>query len=146
MDEYIMRIMLNYDEYCRLLELKPLDAIESTQNYCIFDNNNIVDSACKNKTMLGEMNVRKTVLEHSNDIIVELSENTYLGTTDYELEIEYDPEVMRSAECLLNYYAEYIDLSLYGEYAIVFLERLKYAKTREQRFIERLSKTNLIDD
>lgn len=146
MDEYVMRIILNYDEYCRLLELKPLNAIESTQNYCIFDNSNIVDSACKNNTMLGEMNVRKTVLEHSNDIIVELSENTYLGTSDYELEIEYDPEVMRSAECLLNYYAEYIDLSLYGEYAVTFVDRLKSAKTKEQRFAERLSKTNIIYD
>ncbi len=134
MRECTMRIMLNYDEYCKLLDLRCENSKETNRELCFYE-------ACSNledARSLGEMNVRKTELSCSGDILASLSENTYLETADYELEIEYDPEVMRSAECLLNYYAEYIDDSLHGGFAMEFAERTRTAETKAARFLRKL--------
>ncbi len=134
MRECTMRIMLNYDEYCKLLELRCDNYKETNRELCFYE----ACSSLEDVRLLGEMNVRKTELVCSGDILASLSENTYLETVDYELEIEYDPEVMRSAECLLNYYAEYIDDSLRGEFATEFAERTRTAETKTTRFLRKL--------
>lgn len=134
MKECTMRIMLSYDEYCKLLELRCENSKETN---CVL----YFYKACSNledASFVGEMEVHKTKLSCSGDILASLSENTYLETVDYELEIEYDPEVMRSAECLLNYYAEYIDDSLRGEFATEFAERTRTAETKTTRFLRKL--------
>ena len=134
MRECTMRIMLNYEEYCKLLDLR---CESSKETNCVL----YFYEACANledARSLGEMKVHKTELVCSGDMLASLSENTYLETADYELEIEYDPEVMRSAECLLNYYAEYIDDSLRGEFATEFAERTRTAETKNARFLRKL--------
>ena len=134
MRECTMRIMLNYDEYCKLHDLRCESSKETNSALCFYE----ACSSLENARLIGEMKVHKTELVCSGDMLASLSENTYLETADYELEIEYDPEVMRSAECLLNYYAEYIDDSLRGEFATEFAERTRTAETKNARFLRKL--------
>lgn len=90
----------------------------------------------KNVRLYGEMKTQRTVLSDNNGVVATLDKNTYLGMTDYELEIEYEPERRREAECRLKYYGEYVDSTLRGEDAIEFASRRSQKRSKSARFFD----------
>ena len=90
----------------------------------------------KNVKLYGEMITHRTVLLNINSVVAALDKNTYLGTTDYELEIEYEPEQREEAERWLRYYADNVDSTLAGEDAVEFIFRLSKFKAKSARFFD----------
>ena len=90
----------------------------------------------KNVKLYGEMITHRTVLLNINSVVVTLDKNTYLGTTDYEFEIEYEREQREEAERWLRYYADYVDSTLAGEDEAEFIFRLSKSKAKSARFFD----------
>lgn len=69
-------------------------------------------------------------------ITVCFDKNTYLGTVDYELEIEYSPEKKQEAEDLLIIFANKLHDRWIIDDAMLFYLRGKYTKNKSSRFFE----------
>lgn len=80
---------------------------------------------------------RMTLFKDARCEIV-LDKNTYLGTTDYELEAEYLPEAEAYADALLSVIATRLSLGFAGLTPAAFLERCGEGESKSRRFFDRL--------
>lgn len=88
----------------------------------------------------GSLVTERTMIFSDSIVEVVLDKNTYLGTTDYELEIEYQPNFEKEADVELRKIAE----KLYNSVSDIntFCDRTKFCKSKSERFFKRLRCSN----
>lgn len=84
----------------------------------------------------GSLHTQRTSVDQYPGIKIELDKNTYLGITDYELEIEYTPEFKPSCELALNHIAELLKYPMFSQKYQAFISRVQKTKSKSQRFFE----------
>ncbi len=85
----------------------------------------------------GQLQTDRKEIKMPDGIKITLDKNSYLGTEDYELEIEYHPQLEQSCENILRTLVmkltnEDVDLLLND-----FYQRMKEANTKSERFFAR---------
>jgi len=73
------------------------------------------------------------IIFFSNSVIIMLDKNSYLGTIDYELEIEYEPCFEKQAEQTINFIAESLVSNNYIQSANEFCMK-KNTASKSSRF------------
>lgn len=181
--EYEKKILLTYEEYLAILNLKnkPCNSYIQTNYYYDTDNfemnergityrirekqgrykatiktHNVKKGKCnferyayvanKNDSVYfkndllklhGTLSTERTVYVPYDGIAVALDKNLYLGVVDYELEIEYLPELEFLIDSVLNYYATELHLSESHTDLEDFYFRVNNSKSKSERFFER---------
>lgn len=79
----------------------------------------------------------RTIIISNEACTVMLDKNTYLGTTDYELEIEYMPACEEQADSIIQDFVKVLTLSSKMFNKIEFMKKSKNSKNKSQRFFER---------
>lgn len=94
-----------------------------------------------NLSLQGVMQTHRKDILLSNGIRIAIDKNIYLGTEDYELEIEYDPLVENT--CSDTLHAVIMVLLKQGLDSSIedFHNRMKYSCTKSERFFAQKSKT-----
>ena len=93
--------------------------------------------AGKNVVLQGCMQTERMCIPMENSIVVMLDKNTYLGITDYEMEIEYHPRREQFCEEIIDELASKIVRYHSGMLAYDFMKRAKQSKSKSERFFER---------
>ena len=85
----------------------------------------------------GALKTERIVFVPHDGIAVALDKNLYLGVIDYELEVEYLPQIEFLIESVLGYYA--LELRYSGNHTSEeeFISRANNAKSKSHRFFER---------
>jgi uncharacterized protein YjbK len=82
----------------------------------------------------GVLSTRRTTLHKQQGIEVVLDQNTYLGTTDYELEIEYNPSMINNVDDILSCLADFLKSENCIANRSEFISRAKTCKSKAERF------------
>ncbi|MBO5968523.1 MAG: CYTH domain-containing protein [Clostridia bacterium] len=93
----------------------------------------------------GELVTKRCVLIKDATYEVVLDKNEYLGTTDYELEIEYLPNCEHNATKIIKYIAEILENNS-DQFIEEFILRTYQVKSKSKRFFERKKKLQLWDE
>lgn len=93
--------------------------------------------AGKGLTLQGSLQTERLSVSRYPGVRLDLDKNTYLGATDYELEVEYTPESTPLCTLTLNWLSEFLGYPLYTPAHQEFLLRAHEAKPKSQRFFER---------
>lgn len=91
----------------------------------------------------GCMETERIILSSLDGCEVALDKNTYLGITDYELEIEYTEDKKRYANNMLQTLASCISAELKDSFDRDFIKRINKSNSKSARFFKR--KEELID-
>ena len=87
-----------------------------------------------NLLLQGEMQtIRKDILM-PNGVLVSIDKNTYLGTEDYELEIEYNPVFEDYCKETLHAIVAILSKQNIGFSTEEFINRMKNSQTKSERF------------
>lgn len=134
---------------CRIREKEgeytaTIKAHQIQKQECSIENSKIVineydDSLFENMhvKLQGELKTERTILYQSNDLEAVLDKNTYLGVTDYELEIEYKSQTDEHAIYLLLLFANILHSSAVIKNVFEFYMRTYFAKSKSERFFKR---------
>ena len=90
-------------------------------------------------SLMGALITDRTTLFKDARCEIVLDKNTYLGTTDYELEAEYLPNEEAYADALLSAIATRISLGFAGLTPAAFLARCGKGRSKSRRFFDRLA-------
>lgn len=80
----------------------------------------------------GELTTERTILFSDGRCEVALDKNTYLGITDYEMEVEYIPEY---ENCAMNLIYQYMSI-LYPIKPLLHIISRRVSKSKSERFFE----------
>ncbi len=99
----------------------------------------------KDIKLQGNMITHRTVLYSTEEYEAVLDKNTYLGTTDYELEVEYTEKTEENALRFIERAKETLAM-LSGEITLESNEQRKRPKSKSERFFERLTDLRCRED
>ena len=91
-----------------------------------------------NVNLQGYLTTTRTVFYAGKGLEVVLDENTYLGTQDFELEIEYTCENANHADFVLRLLAMILHGPDKGGGAVDFCVRTRFSQSKSERFFERM--------
>lgn len=86
----------------------------------------------------GKLATERIIMYDDTECKMVLDKNEYLGTVDFELEVEYKKEYQRRAQVLIENIAECLASLGHSINANEFLSRAERSKSKSQRFIKRL--------
>lgn len=85
----------------------------------------------------GSLTTIRNTLYEDEDIKIVVDKNDYLGTVDYELEIEYHPHNSNNIDAIIKKMGEIISYSKKDLDLNEFCNRVQSADTKSQRFFNR---------
>lgn len=91
-----------------------------------------------NVNLQGYLTTTRTILYAGKGLEVVLDENTYLGTQDFELEIEYTCENANHADFVLRLLAVILHGPDKDGGAVDFCVRTRFSQSKSERFFERM--------
>jgi uncharacterized protein YjbK len=133
-----LRIRKKGDKYTATVKIHSVDSdcskelsreAESEYDTALFAGKNVVLQGC--------MQTERMCIPMENSIVVMLDKNTYLGMTDYEMEIEYHPRREQFCEEIIDELASKVVRYHSGMLAYDFMKRAEQSKTKSERFFER---------
>lgn len=106
------------------------------------------DSLFKNMDtrLHGKLVTERVTIYSNNKSEIVLDKNTYLGVSDYELEIEYSPEQEEYAKHLLRYIARILCCYHCQTDSDEFYNRTNISKSKSERFFERKKMLSLMQN
>lgn len=133
-----LRIRKKGDKYTATVKIHSVDSdcskelsheAESEYDTMLFAGKGVVLQGC--------MQTERMRIPMENSIVVMLDKNTYLGMTDYEMEIEYHPRREQFCEEIIDELASKIVRYHSGMLAYDFMKRAEQSKTKSERLFER---------
>ncbi len=94
----------------------------------------------------GKLETERLSVYLESGIVIVLDKNDYLGTTDYELEIEYPLGLGQEAYEQLNTIAIMLSESCCMRNEKAFIESSEHAASKSKRFFERLKNLRMEDE
>lgn len=85
----------------------------------------------------GKLTTTRTTMLYNHRVKVMIDKNTYLGVTDYELEVEYIPEEEKYAERIIRCLAQVVNSKIPQTDIEDFCKRTKKSKNKSERFFKR---------
>ena len=99
--------------------------VKNEYDACLFADSGMV--------LQGSLKTERASITRYPGIRIDIDKNTYLGFTDYELEIEYTPESGPSCSLLLNQISEFLGYSLNSRRYEDFIFRTQYTAKKPSR-------------
>ncbi len=99
--------------------------------------------ADKGLKLQGKLTTERLCIPSERGLEIVMDKNTYLGCTDYELEIEYRPKNEMQADKFVHYLADTLGAVFEGVNYADLLRRQASTRSKSARFFQRLEMTNL---